>query len=131
MAVEWSTRYRPRSRTGYYTRNIPDDPLGTWATDQISLFYDALLRVFERERELTRADVTARARVDTGFMRAQVDSYLAHTKTEIRLEFGWEFGRPLYAIFQEFGTRTGIKPMQAVHHAFHGSVARIKTELGR
>lgn len=128
--IRWNTRYRPRS-SGVHTRVVADNPAGTWATDQISLFYDLLVAFVEDELTRTRSGVMAKARVDTGFMRAQTEAFITHTRKEITWEFGWFDERPYYARFQEFGTSRGITPMFAVQREWVDSFTRLKHELRR
>lgn len=126
--VQWTTRYRSRT-SGVHTRVMPDNPMGTWSTDQISWFYDRLNAYFKQERERTRAGVMEKSRIDTGLMRSEVEAFLSATRSTFTLEFGWFDERPYYARYQEFGTSRGIEPMRAVLGEFTGLQARLKYEL--
>lgn len=116
---------------GRYTRRADDMPALEWGTGTLSRTYDLLVQVFEEEQQRARAEVMARSRVDTGFMRSNVESFMSATGTVLNLEFGWDYGRPLYAIFQEFGTRNGITPMKAVHETFYEVLRRLETAVSR
>lgn len=115
---------------GRFTRSTADMPALEWATGQLSRIYQELDDFFEAELSRTRQEVMARSRVDTGYMRSNAESFKSATGQILRLEFGWDYGRPLYAVFQEFGTRNGITPMKAVHETFYGVLRRLEAEVG-
>lgn len=126
----WTYSSSPRrSRRGRFTITTPEWHGGTWATDQLSQAYERVEDVFIAQQQRARRAVMERSRVDTGLMRASVESFLAISATEMRLEFGWWYGMPLWAIFQEFGTRNGITPMRAVHQTFHEVVLELRRAL--
>lgn len=127
MTMTWTHSGPARtSRSRRYTIHTTDPLLGTWATDQLSLVYDRLEGFFSAEQGRARTAVQMRSRVDTGLMRSMVEAMYSATPNELVLDYGWWFGMPLYAIFQEFGTRTGIEPMQAVQRTYHETVAGLK-----
>lgn len=136
MRIDWISIGNPRqSKRGRYTVEVPDAPIGTWATDQFSVFYERLEEAFTREAPRARSAVMARSRVDTGLMRAMVDAFTALGHTELVLDFGWWGGLaeggtgPFYAPFQEFGTSNGVTPMRAVQRTFHEAVANIRGSM--
>jgi hypothetical protein len=129
--IVWTTRYRPRSRSGIYNIDTPDLPLTLWATDQMSQKYDELLNVMQQQMSVAHRAVRMRSRVDTGYMQAHALATETHSPRLLSISFGWFENDPFYARFQEYGTRTGIKPMMAVQKTYHEVWARVKTEVGR
>lgn len=123
MAITWQTSGYNRSSSRRYTIPTPDFPGGEWATDQLSSLHDRVVAGMDDIAEQGYQDVRGRVigldRIDTGLMLASVHSNTVRRASLIEVSFGWYGGDPHYAIYQEFGTRTGIEAMQAVHDAFH------------
>lgn len=118
-----------KSRRKRYTIQTPSFEGGTWATDQLSQVYERIEDFFITQQRRARQAVMSRSRVDTGIMRSNVESFLSTSRDELVLEFGWWYGQPLWAIFQEFGTRTGIRPMHAVQQTFHEVILELRRVL--
>lgn len=116
--IEWESPYRQQSQRGRFTDHTLDVPIGVWATDQLSIWYERVRDHMEERQPEARDKVMTRSRVDTGYMRSNADSFFSATDKEIVLEFGWDEGRPFYAPFQEFGTDNGIEPMLAVYQTW-------------
>lgn len=70
-------------------------------------------------------DVRNRSRVDTGTMKRLVFSTGDYGTDILKVRFGWRELEPYYAPFQEFGTRRGIEPMQAVYNAFQSALPKV------
>lgn len=116
MTLTWETRGTVYQ--GRYTQQFPDFPAGTWATGELSRKPDQVENFMRGAQVNSRVAVAALSRVDTGRMRGEVESYLSGTDEQHVLDFGWWEGNPHYAPYQEFGTRTGIEAMLAVHSVF-------------
>ena len=131
MDLHWKYSGRAvHSRRRRYTVNVPDNPAGTFATDSVSTYREEVDTVFQESAQAARAKVMGYSRVDTGYMRANVEAFTATPRESVSMEFGWDEGRPHYAPYQEFGTRKGIQPMMAVHRAFHETLADLQKKLG-
>lgn len=123
--ITWESRgSAASSRHRRYTVATGDFPLTEWATDELSQVYENVEDFMYQAQQEARENVMAASRVDTGYMRANVESTVAKPGEEIVLEFGWWEGNPHYAPYQEFGTRF-IEPMLAVHTEF----LRVSSEL--
>lgn len=131
MDLDWKYTGRAvSSKRRRYTESLPDNPAGTYATDSISLYRERVEDTFEEAAQEARAKVMGYSRVNTGFMRANVEGFTSTPRDSVSMEFGWDEGRPHYAPYQEFGTRNGIQPMMAVHRAFYETLAKLSRELG-
>jgi len=86
---------------------------------------DLILRMSNLRRE-SEGKVRARSRVDTGSMRSQVTGTGDFGTDVLKISFGWEPFAPYYAPFQEFGTRNGITPMNAVLETFVESSQKLR-----
>lgn len=68
-------------------------------------------------------------RIDTGKMIDAV-SYIARKNARrVSLRFGWLYGRPGYAFFQEYGTSNGVPAMHALTNARVHADIKIKRAL--
>lgn len=126
MRIQWVHSGRARtSRSRRYTHHVPDMPVGTWATDQLSLAYDRLHRAMTGQVPKAQSRVRSRSTVKTGLMRSMVDSFLSDEGERLVLEFGWWGGLaeggpgPYYAPFQEFGGVPAPPAIHAVYETFH------------
>lgn len=126
----WHHTYRARS-SRRFTHDDGEHSLTLWATDQLNLYYDQLRAFFHAELPVVREAVRNRSRVDTGFMRSNVEAFEFGSLALVGIEFGWSEGAPHYAPYQEFGVPShNIKPMRAVQQTYHESWARTRTEVG-
>lgn len=115
MALVWQTSGMGRgSRSRRYTTVVPMYPAAEWATDELSQVYDRVEAAARTAQVEARQRIMAASRVDTGLMRAMVESTMSSPGESFVLDFGWWEGVPHYAPYQEFGTRY-IEPMMAVH----------------
>lgn len=127
MTLTWETRGTVYQ--GRHTQQFPDFPAGTWATGDLSRKPDEV-RDFMRGAQISsRVAVAGLSRVDTGRMRGEVESYLSGNDEQHVLDFGWWEGNPHYAPYQEFGTRTGIEAMLAVHSVFEAQFDMLKAVM--
>src|SRR5690606_28151015 len=118
MSLRWEYSGRAvHSRRRRYTVNVPDNPAGTFATDSESTYREEVDTAFEESAQAARAKVMRYSRVDTGYMRANVEAFTATPRERVSMEVGWDEGRPHYAPYQELGTRNGIQPKMVVHGA--------------
>ena len=113
----WTTPPPVSPGRGTFTSSVPDNPTLEWATGLLSETYDNLYSYLSQAQLFSRDAVMQRSRVDTGFMRSNVESFFHATRTQIGLDFGWWDGTPHYAPFQEFGT-IHITAMLAVAEVF-------------
>ena len=65
-------------------------------------------------------------RVDTGVMFDSVRARVNINKSGFSALVGWLDGRPGYAIFQEHGTKNGVKGMEAVQQAQEYMLSEIR-----
>lgn len=65
-------------------------------------------------------------RVDTGTMYDSVRARVNVNKNSFSALVGWLDGRPGYAIFQEHGTKNGVKGMEAVQQAQEYMLSEIR-----
>jgi len=127
MTLTWETRGTVYQ--GRYTQQFPDFPAGTWATGELSRKPDEVRDFMLSARESSRTTVQSLSRVDTGRMRSDVESYVSEKQEQYVLDFGWWEGNPHYAPYQEFGTRTGIEAMLAVHSVFEAQFDMLKAVM--
>lgn len=110
-------------------------------------YYQAVLKIVFQARQLMR-QIIRESTTPTGAERAakgkgesgridtakMIDAVWARvskpSKDKYRAEVGWLTGRPGYAIFQEYGTRNGIKGMGALQQA-SDYIAREMDKLGK
>lgn len=65
-------------------------------------------------------------RVNTGLMYDSVRARVNQNKNSFSALVGWLDGRPGYAIFQELGTKNGVKGMEAVQQAQEYMLSEIR-----
>jgi hypothetical protein len=121
--------YRFNGAYRYYGNGTPqgafDIGLSAFVIDHLNQTRQQLILDMSNARRRGEGIVRARSRVDTGNMRSLVTGTGDFGTDILKISFGWESYRPYYAIFNEFGTRTGITPMLAVYTAYNTVLAEL------
>ena len=125
--------YRFGGAQRYYGGGTPsgafDTGLSAFVVDHLNKSRQHLVLDLSNARRRGEALVRAKSRVDTGQMQASVTGTGDFGTDILKISFGWEHDNPLYAPFQEFGTRRGITPMMAVLDAFNEVTAELSARL--
>ncbi|MER6605788.1 hypothetical protein ABT282_07695 [Streptomyces sp. NPDC000927] len=126
--------YRFGGSNRYYGSGMPhgqyDSGLSAFVTDHLNKSRQQLILDMSNMRRKGEAIVRANSRVDTGRMKSMVTGTGDFGTDILKISFGWETLHPYYAPFQEFGTRTGIKPMMAVLTGYNTVLADLRSRLG-
>lgn len=121
--ITWTYNYKFDGRSRYYgtpTSNAPwEVPLEAFLINHLNVSRQRLILGMSNIRRAAEAIVRTRSRVDTGLMKSRVMGTGDFGTDILKISFGWQALNPYYAVFQEFGTRNGIKPMMAVYTAYH------------
>lgn len=117
----------------YYAGGVPsgafDTGLSAFVVDHLNKSRQRLVLDLSNARRRGEGLIRAKSRVDTGRMRSSVTGTNDLGTDILKISFGWEHGDPMYAPFQEFGTRRGITPMMAVLDAFNAVTAELSARL--
>lgn len=131
-SVQWKYNYRTKLPGGYtyYGGGSPvgaqERVLEAFVIDHLNRSRQKIVIGMKGIESKAKLDVARRARVDTGNLKSRTYSEGSYNTDMIRIRFGWKELAPYYAPFQEFGTRTGIKPMQAVYAAYNNALPEVK-----
>jgi hypothetical protein len=132
--IGFKYNYRFGGGQRYYGGGTPsgafDAGLSAFVVDHLNKTRQSLVLDMSNARRRGEALVRAKSRVQTGRMKSSVTGTNDLGTDILKISFGWEHGEPLYAPFQEFGTRTGITPMMAVLDAFNQVTAELGARLG-
>lgn len=130
--IQWKYNYRT-SLPGGYTYYGSGSPVGAqeeilqaFVIDHLNRSRGRLVQGLKGIEAKAKRDVIIRSRVDTGNMKSRVYSEGSYNTDILRIRFGWKELAPYYAPFQEFGTRTGIKPMRAVYAAYNNALPEVR-----
>ena len=134
--IVWRYNYRgTNARYRYYgtpASTAPwEVPLEAFLINHLNTSRQRLILGMSNIRRASEAIVRTRSRVDTGAMKAQVTGTGDFGTDILKISFGWNARAPYYAVFQEFGTRTGIRPMMAVHAAYHYALPELSKLVRR
>ena len=125
--------YRFGSANRYYGSGTPsgafDIGLSAFVVDHLNKSRQQLILDMSNTRRRAEATVRAKSRVKTGRMKRSVTGTGDFGTDILKISFGWQYDNPLYSVFQEFGTRTGITPMMAVLDAYNQAVAELQARL--
>jgi hypothetical protein len=117
----------------YYGSGTPsgqfDSGLSAFVISHLNKTRQQLVLDMSNARRRGEGMVRAKSRVDTGAMKSLVQGTGDFGTDILKISFGWESYNPYYAPFQEFGTRTGIKPMMAVYDAFNAVTSELAARL--
>ncbi len=117
----------------YYGSGTPngtfDTGLSAFVVDHLNKSRQRLVLDLSNARRRGEGMVRAKSRVDTGLMKSSVTGTGDFGTDILKISFGWEHDSPIYAPFQEFGTRNGITPMMAVLDAFNQVTAELSARL--
>ena len=131
--IEWKYNYKtglPGASTYYKGGSSAGgvaQQLEHFVTDHLNRSRGKIVKDLKKIEQAAKNEVKSRSRVRTGTMRRLVFSTGDYGTDILKVQFGWRELEPYYAPFQEFGTRNGIVPMEAVYQAFQHAVA----DLGR
>lgn len=118
----------------YYGGGTPsgafDVGISAFVVDHLNKSRQKLVLDLSNARRRGEGLIRAKSRVDTGTMRSSVTGTGDFGTDVLKISFGWEHDSPMYAPFQEFGTRRGITPMMAVLDAFNSVTAELSARLG-
>lgn len=130
-SVQWKYNYKsslPGASTYYHggsANGAIAQGLYYFVTNHLNRSRGKIVTGLKAIEQSAKNDVRSRSRVATGNMKRQVMSTGDYGTDILKVRFGWRELEPYYAPFQEFGTRRGIEPMQAVYHAFQASLPKV------
>lgn len=131
IGIKYNYRFSGAQR--YYGGGMPsgafDVGLSAFVIDHLNKSRQTLVLDLSNARRRGEAMVRSKSRVDTGVMQSSVNGTGDFGTDILKITFGWEYGSPLYAPFQEFGTRRGITPMMAVLDAFNAVTTELSARL--
>lgn len=131
-SISWKYNYRTNLPGGYtyYGNGSPvgaqDRVLEAFVIDHLNRSRAKLITGLKGIETKAKTDVIRMSRVATGNMKSRVYSEGSYNTDILRIRFGWKELAPYYAPFQEFGTRTGIRPMKAVFTAYNTALPEVK-----